>query len=115
IHGAKGLMWYGGSVHGGIFADKATPEETHWEDLKKLARELHDLSPAFLSPTIEAPKFSPATAPISVCLKQSPTGLVLLAANRGADAVEIIFSVPQIKVGSAKVVSENRAVNVSAG
>src|SRR5439155_5684205 len=68
IHGGKGLMWYGGSVTGGIFTAK--DDEGHWEDLKKLARELHDLSPVFLSPTVESPKFSPANAPISICLKQ---------------------------------------------
>ncbi len=38
IYGAKGLMWYGGSVEDGIFLD---PKAGHWDYLKKLVRELH--------------------------------------------------------------------------
>ena len=107
---ARGVRW----LHtGGIFTAK--DDEGHWEDLKKLAHELHDLSPVFLSPSIEATKFSPANAPISVCLKQSSDRLVLLAANRGGDAVEVTFSSTHLKNGSAKVVSENREVNISDG
>jgi hypothetical protein len=45
IHGAKGLMWYGGSVEGGIYID---PKEGNWEYLKKLARELSGLSAVFI-------------------------------------------------------------------
>jgi hypothetical protein len=112
IHGAKGLMWYGGSVTGGLFL---APEEGHWDDLKKLARELRDLSPVFMSATVEGPQVSPAKAPISVCLKDAGGRLVLLAANRGAEAAEVTFSSPRLTAGAAHVLSENREVSISAG
>jgi hypothetical protein len=128
IHGAKGLMWYGGYVHGGIFNAKDVKEpkdardpkdvedaEGHWDYLKKLARELNDLSPVLLAPSIEMSKFQPDNALISVCLKQTGDRLVLLAANRGAEAVEVTFSSPKFKKGSAKVLSEDREVKISGG
>jgi hypothetical protein len=99
IHGAKGLMWYGGSVSGGLFL---APEEGHWDDLKKLAHELHELEPVLLSPNVDPPTFMPAKAPISACIRQAKDRTVLLAANRGATAVEVTFSSPKIKAGSLK-------------
>jgi hypothetical protein len=112
IHGAKGLMWYGGSVTGGLFL---APEEGHWDDLKKLVKELRGLSPEFMSPTVDRPKVSPAGALISVCIKESPDRLVMLAANRGPEAVEVTFSSSRLKAGPAKVISENREVKTSTG
>jgi hypothetical protein len=111
IHGAKGLMWYGGSVSGGIFLD---PKEGHWDDLKNVATELNLMIPVFLSPAIDAPKFSPANAPMSVMLKKAKDGPVLIVANRGASAIEVTFDVSQHS-GSAKVLNENRSVRVSDG
>jgi len=99
INGAKGLMWYGGSVTGGIFLNL---EEGHWDDLKKLARELHDLEPVLLSPNIDPPAISPAEAPISACIRQSKDRTVLLAANRGANAIDVTLTSPSIKGGSMK-------------
>jgi hypothetical protein len=109
IHGAKGLMWYGGSVTGGIFLDL---KEGHWDDLKKVAHEMNEMIPVFLSPTLDAPKFSPAKAPMSVMLKKTKDGPVLIVANRGASAIEVTFDVSQHS-GSAKVLNENRDVRVS--
>jgi hypothetical protein len=112
IHGAKGLMWYGGSVTGGLFL---APEEGHWDDLQKIVKELHGLAPEFMSPTVDTPKVSPAGALISVCIKESPDRRVMLAANRGPATLEVTFSSSKLKPGSAKVVSENRELKTSAG
>ncbi len=99
IHGAKGLMWYGGSVTGGLFL---SPEEGHWDDLKKLARELRDLEPVLLSPSAPAPTISPAKAPVSACIRQSKDRTVLFAANRGASAIDVTIESPLIRGGSVK-------------
>ena len=56
LHGAKGLMWYGGSVQGGAYLNV---EESNWDYLKKLAGEMKEMAPVFMSPTQAAPKFSP--------------------------------------------------------
>ena len=115
IHGAKGLMWYGGSVTGGIFVEKATPQETHWEDLKELARELHDLSDVFMSPTVETPKASPETTPVDVCIKQAGNRLVMIAASRSVKEADVTIASPRLKAGEVKVPSENRTVRAADG
>ncbi len=115
IHGARGLMWYGGSVTGGIFVEKATPQETHWDDLKKLARELHDLSGVFMAPTVETPKASPETLPVDVCIKQSGPRLVMIAASRSTKDAEVRIASPRIKTGGVKVLSENRDLRAAEG
>lgn len=106
MHGAKGLMWYGGSVTGGLYL---APEEGHWNDLKTLARELKQMAPILMSPSIAAPTFLSAEAPISVALKRAPGRLVLIAANRGATAVDVAFALPKI-AAPIPVLFENRTV-----
>jgi hypothetical protein len=89
IHGAKGLMWYGGSVTGGLFL---APEEGHWADLRQLVRELRDRQEIFLAPTAPAPAIVPADAPISACVKKSPRGDVLLMANRSLKPQHVVVA-----------------------
>ena len=67
------------------------PEEGHWDDLKRLAGELHGLADVFMAPFAEAPKPLPDRASISVALKRAPDRHVLLAANRRPDPVEVAF------------------------
>jgi hypothetical protein len=112
IHGAKGLMWYGGSVEGGIYID---PKEGNWEYLKKLAHELNGLSAVFMAETLEAPKFSPADAPISVGVKRAADRVVMMAVNRGAKDAELRFDVGGLRDGKVKVLQEGREVEVSGG
>lgn len=90
IAGAKGLMWYGGSVAGGIYED---PKAGHWDDLKKLVTELHAMIPVFLSPTVSPPDFKPKDAPISVMRKHAAKGDVIFAVNRGANSFDITFQI----------------------
>ena len=68
-----------------------------------------------MTPTGEPPKFLPAGAPISVALKRAPGRLVLLAANRGAQAVDVTFQLPELAAGPAPVLAENRTVTAAAG
>jgi hypothetical protein len=110
IHGAKGVMWYGGGVEGGIFGNL---KEGHWDDLKALAKELNEMSPVFMSPTGEAPSFSPKEALISVMLKKLPDRTVLLTANRGGNPVDVSFDVHGR--GRVKVLYEDRTVELKDG
>ena len=110
IHGAKGVMWYGGGVEGGIYGDL---QEGHWDDLKKLAKELKEMSPVFMAETIDAPKFSPPDALMSVMLKKLPDRQILLAANRSGSAVDVTFG--DLKTGQAKVLYEDRALKLRGG
>jgi hypothetical protein len=112
IHGAKGLMWYGGSVQGGIYL---APEEGHWDELKSLVRELNGLQDVFMSADGTTPAFEPKEAPISVVLKRTPTRTVLLVANRGGASVDAKFTLDRITDTAADVVSENRTCAVRDG
>jgi hypothetical protein len=104
IHGAKGLMWYGGSVEDGVYEN---PQAGHWDYLKSLGKELHEMSPIFMAQTIDAPKFNPPDAPISIMLKKLGARQVLLTANRGSKAIDIHFTCAS-DFNSAKVLYESR-------
>jgi hypothetical protein len=110
IFGAKGLMWYGGSVAGGIYED---PKAGHWGDLKRLVTELHEMIPIFLSPTISPLSFDPASAPISVMRKHTGSGDVILAVNRDIKPVIITFHIPESEQ-KIDVMNENRSVDLNA-
>jgi hypothetical protein len=86
VRGAKGLMWYGGSVTGGLFL---APEEGHWPELKKLVRELRDRSELFMSPNDKMPTTEPANAPVDLVVKRTPKGKVTIAVNRSQKPIEI--------------------------
>jgi hypothetical protein len=106
IHGGKGLMWYGGSVEGGIFLH---PEEGHWDEFKTLVRELHEMADVLASPNDPPPTFEPKDAPISVALKRSSRGHFLLAVNRGDRPVAVTFALPWVS-SEIRVEGEDRVV-----
>jgi hypothetical protein len=113
LHGAKGLMWYGGSVTGGAYLK---PEESNWEYVRKLAREMNEMGPVFMGKTEAAPKVSPENAPVSVMLKRAEDGrFVLIAVNRGGKPLDVTFESSALKAGAAKVLYEDRTVAATAG
>jgi hypothetical protein len=97
-------MWYGGSVTGGLFLSL---EEGRFDALKKVVRELHDLSPELMGKTLEPPKVTPATAPINVLLKQSQGRIILIAVNRSTRQADATLLSPLIKSGRVKRVYED--------
>jgi len=112
IHGAKGLMWYAGSVEGGLYL---APKEGRWDYFKKLAGELNGLSDVFMGSFGETPRFEPGSAKMSVAVKVAEHRTVLLAANRSALPVDVMFHLAQPKGGSVEVLSENRRVDCVGG
>src|SRR5205085_7341953 len=98
---------------GGVYL---APDEGHWDDLKKLAGELHEMSPVFMSETDDRPvTVSPADAKISACIKRGKDGLVLLAANRSTTPVDVTIDSATITAGDMKVRYEDRTVRAAAG
>lgn len=84
--GARGLMWYGGGVTGGMFIDT---KEGHWNDLQKLVGELRDREAFWTAPVTESPVITPPDALITAAVKRLPDGRsVVVAVNRGPDAVD---------------------------
>jgi hypothetical protein len=105
-------MWYGGSVDGGIYLDL---KDGHWDDLKKLATELHEMIPVFLSPTVDPPTVEPKEAKISVMLKRFEDHTVLLACNRSTQPVDVVFHSPAIHADKVKVLYEDREIQSKDG
>jgi hypothetical protein len=84
--GAKGLMWYGGGVTGGMYFD---PKAGHWDDLTVLVRELRDREHFWTAPITESLPVKAAEAHITAVIKRQPDGRSLLVAvNRGPDPVD---------------------------
>lgn len=111
IHGAKGLVWYGGAVTGGILR---APEEGHWEELKALIGELREIEEMLMAPEVDPPAFSPAEAPISVGVRKLRNKTLLMMANRGREKVEIGFSGIDVD-GHARVHREARTALIRNG
>jgi hypothetical protein len=112
IAGAKGLMWYGGSVTGGAFL---APEEAHWAELKKLVRELRDLEPLLLGRRETPPARIPDSPPIAAAIRSLTEGRILMAVNTGPRSCEITFQFPRMPAGEVRVLGENRAVRAGGG
>ncbi len=112
--GAKGLMWYGGYVTGGIFQNK-NKTEGHWNDLKALVTELRSLEDVFTSPGLDKPSVFPEKSPVSVTLRHTPNRLVMIATNRCERPLDLKFNAPSIKSGTATVIGENRTLHTQSG
>lgn len=112
IHGAKGLMWYGGSVTGGTFLK---PEEARWGDLKKLVRELRDLEPLLMGAAAPPPAVKPTHAPISAAIKRSSDRSILIAVNRGPDTIDVEFTIEGLDDDPLPVIGESRRISPKAG
>jgi hypothetical protein len=87
MHGAKGLMWYGGSVTGGIY--NAPKAENNWPELKKVVREIRDSADVFMAPNDAPPALEPSDAPVTVMAKKVGKRKVVVAVNRTAHPVEV--------------------------
>lgn len=112
IHGARGLMWYGGSVTGGVFLN---PEEGRWDELKRVVRELNDLAAVLMGRSLEAPVLDPVGVPVSAAVKAAPAGRLLLAVNRSMEAQEVGMKVPGLTAAVVNVRGEDRTVAAAAG
>jgi hypothetical protein len=110
---AKGLMWYGGSVSGGLFL---APKEGHWEALQSVASELHALSPQLMGATLPPPQVIPAGAPISVVMKQAQGRTILIAVNRSSvKAVDATLTSALLKEGKTRRLYEQQLLDATNG
>jgi hypothetical protein len=113
IHGAKGVFWYTGSYTGGVQKEK---QESHYDYLRSVWRELREMEPTFLSPdakekvTLEQPD-----PMMSYRLKDTGNSRVLIAGNRFDLTTSTTFLVPGLKAGDINVRYENRKVSAEDG
>lgn len=114
VHGARGLMWYGGYVEGGVFTRPST--ETNWDALSKLVGELRAME-SLLTGRGEPVPVVPRGAKVSAATRHADDGAgrtVLLAVNREARPVEVALAVggPDRVV---RVLHEDRDIRVVGG
>lgn len=88
INKARGLWFYTGSGQRDFYGQPAgllnKPEEGHWEYVKKLVRELRELSPAIMAPNASGIEQSPANLAIEFSVHQLDHKLYVFAANKSA-------------------------------
>ncbi len=107
--GAKGLMYYGGGVHGGLQAD---PEAAHWKDLQGIVHEVVDRADFWMEPQSQSATYAPSSALISTLIKHHNGKTVFVAVNRSVKPVEVTFDLPTLS-GQGNVVGESRTMEIT--
>ena len=105
--GAKGLMWYGAYVTGGLFQ---SPTEGHWDELKKLVAEFRDLAtlPADPCPARTGSNSFRRRRSSQPCVARSARTL-LIAVNRGIVPMDASLALPEASPSAPWTVrGENR-------
>jgi hypothetical protein len=108
--GAKGTMWYGGSVTGGVYLN---PEQGDWACIKQLAGEITGLSSVLTGETLADVKVQPAGAPIRTIVKRDSRRTVLVAVNLGFKPQDVSMALPGMR--SATRLPDRTAVPVRDG
>ncbi len=111
ISGAKGLMWYGGSVTGGLFGN---PRDGHWEELRALVHEISSLAPLLVTPARPTPVVVPAAGTVSAGWRETGGHGVLMVVNRSQQPWQGEVRVPGLKASTLTPVGERNASPVSA-
>lgn len=113
VHGAKGIIYWAHTASRYYIRDY--PD--HWAYMKKLAGELHDLSPVLLTPDVaRVVGLEPKDAPIDTMVKRLNGQTYVFAVNHENKAVKAKLSLPESKASApADVLFEQRTVPVSDG
>ncbi len=114
IHGVNGILYYG--IH------RISQPSEHWSNLKRISRELGDLSPVLASPIIpnnvsleyEEMGFS-IDRGVEVLIKKHDGFTYMFAANTTIGPVEVTFSGLPFPVDSLDVLFEERSLDTSGG
>jgi hypothetical protein len=110
LSGAQGLMWYGGSVTGGLFQN---PRDGHWTELRELVREVSGLAPLLRTPARPGPELVPASAHVSAGWREADGRGVLMVVNRGPLPWQGTLRVPGLTATQLKPLGEGGASAVA--
>ena len=113
VHGAKGIIYWAHTASKYYIRDY--PE--HWAYMKKLAGELHDLSPVLLTPpTDRTVNLSPKDAPIDTMVRRLDGQTYVFAVNHGNKPCKVKLSLAESKASApVEVLFEGRSVNAAKG
>lgn len=111
IGGAKGLMWYGGSVTGGLFGN---PRDGHWEELRALVHEISSLAPLLVTPAGSTPVLVPATGTVSASWHEIASHGLLMVVNRSQQPWQGEVRVPGLTASTLTPLGEKDAPPITA-
>lgn len=113
VHGAKGIIYWAHTASKYYIRDY--PD--HWTYMKKLAGEMHDLTPALLTPDSQVmPGLEPKDAPIDMMVKQLSGETYVFAVNHDTKACTVKLSLPGMTASaSVEVLFEKRSVAAENG
>jgi uncharacterized ParB-like nuclease family protein len=108
VHGAKGIIYWAHTASRYYIRDY--PD--HWAYMKRLAGELHDLSPVLLTPSVDgAVTLSVSKSPVDVMVKKLDGQTYVFAVNHTNGPCKIGFSLKnQAAAGPIDVLFEARSV-----
>lgn len=109
--GAKGLMWYGGGVSGGV---QVNPQAAHWKYLQELVREIRSNADFWMEPDTVRPTIEPAGALVSAIIKKHDGRSILVAVNRSVQPVNVTFVLHGF-TGQAHLSEGHRSVQIVDG
>lgn len=120
INGVKGLWFYTGSGQRDWQGKPAgllnKLEESHWDYVQQLVRELRSLEPVLVAPSGKAEiKLAPADAPVEFTLRESGGALYLIAANKSERPQQVRFTGPALAGRKVEVLYEASAAQVEQG
>jgi Uri superfamily endonuclease len=117
INGVRGLWFYTGSGQKDFYGRPAgllnKPEEGHWDYVKKLVRELQELSPVIMSPNVSGIFQSPANPAIEFSTHDLDHKLYLFAANKSSQMQTAHFTSAKFAEKRARVLYEDHTATIN--
>ncbi|MBP6963929.1 MAG: hypothetical protein KBC96_05925 [Armatimonadetes bacterium] len=113
VHGAKGVIYWAHTASKYYIRDY--PE--HWAYMKKLAGEMHDLTPVLLTVNADVkPEVSPKDAPIDLMVKRLGGETYVFAVNHSGEAQSVTFSLPGVTASApVEALFESRSLSAKSG
>ena len=117
IYGVKGLWFYTGSGEHDKQGKPAgllnQPENSHWDYVQKLVRELREFSPVIMAPAFsDKPALFPSDAPVECAVRQLEGKLYLIAANKSIRPQSLRFSASWLKGRHIQVLYETHPASI---
>jgi hypothetical protein len=117
INGVKGLFLYTGAGEHDYQKKPAgllnQPENSHWDYVQKLVKELRQFSPVIMAPAFaEKPTLSPANAPVECAMRQLDGKLYLIAASKSDQPQSVRFNASWLKGRQVQVLYETHPASI---
>lgn len=118
IGGVKSIFFYTGFGERDFYKRPAgllnQPENAHWDYVKKLLRELHEVTPLVLAPAAAADEtMTPPRSPVKSAWREFNGALYILAANPARTPQTVTFRSHALRGHQAEVLFESRRAAIN--